>query len=179
MARYVALGVFVLLVVFLGIGLTLDPREVPSPLIGKPAPAFSLPTVADPSQQLGSQDFQGRVSLLNVWASWCVSCREEHPLLVDLARQKGSVAIFGLNYKDARADAQRWLAALGNPYAASAFDEDGRVGIEWGVYGVPETFIIDRRGVIRHKHIGPITPKAWEKTLLPLILQLEAEPARS
>lgn len=178
MARYVALGIFLILVAFLGVGLTLNPREVPSPLVGKPAPAFSLPTVADPGRQLGSDQLRDRVSLLNVWASWCASCRQEHPLLVDLARQ-GKVAIFGLNYKDTRPEAQRWLAALGDPYLASAFDQDGRVGIEWGVYGVPETFVIDRRGVIRHKHIGPITPAAWEETLWPLIQQLESESARS
>jgi cytochrome c biogenesis protein CcmG/thiol:disulfide interchange protein DsbE len=178
MARYVALGVFLVLLVFLGVGLTLNPREVPSPLIGKPAPAFSLPTVADAGHTIGTDQLRDRVSLLNVWASWCVSCRQEHPLLVDLSRQ-GSVAIYGLNYKDTRPEAQRWLAALGNPYLASAFDEDGRVGIEWGVYGVPETFVIDRRGVIRHKHIGPITPAAWEETLWPLIQKLEAESAPS
>jgi cytochrome c biogenesis protein CcmG/thiol:disulfide interchange protein DsbE len=174
MARYVALGIFLVLVVFLGIGLTLNPREVPSPLIGKPAPTFSLPTVADPSKVIGTEQIRDQVTLVNVWASWCVSCRQEHPLLVELARQ-GTVRIYGLNYKDTRRDAQRWLATLGDPYVASAFDEDGRVGIEWGVYGVPETFVIDRAGIIRHKHTGPVTPEAWEKTLWPLIQQLRAQ----
>jgi cytochrome c biogenesis protein CcmG/thiol:disulfide interchange protein DsbE len=177
MARYVtpvlALLLFVVLVGFLARGLFLDPREVPSPFIGKPAPAFNLPTVADPSRSIGTDQLRNRVTLLNVWASWCVSCRAEHPLLVDLAR-RGGVAIYGLNYKDTRADAQRWLATLGNPYTASAFDEDGRIGIEWGVYGVPETFVIDSQGIIRHKHTGPITADVWEKTLWPLIQKLQA-----
>lgn len=172
MGRYVALGLFLVLLVFLGVGLTLNPREVPSPLIGKPAPAFRLPTVADAAKSIGTEDLRNQVSLLNVWASWCVSCRQEHPLLVELSR-KGSVPIYGLNYKDTRPEALRWLSALGNPYVTSAFDEDGRVGIEWGVYGVPETFVVDREGIIRYKHTGPVTPEAWEKTLLPLIQKLQ------
>lgn len=172
MGRYVALGLFLVLLIFLGVGLTLNPREVPSPLIGKPAPVFRLPTVADPAKSLGTEDFFGKVTLLNVWASWCVSCRQEHPLLVELAR-KGDLPVYGLNYKDTRQDARRWLATFGDPYVASAFDEDGRVGIEWGVYGVPETFVIDRKGVIRHKLTGPVTPENWEKTLQPLIQKLQ------
>ena len=172
MGRYVALGLFLILLIFLGYGLTLNPREVPSPLIGKPAPAFRLPTVADPAKSMGTDDFAGKVTLLNVWASWCVSCRQEHPLLVELAR-KGSVQVYGLNYKDTRQDARRWLASFGDPYVASAFDEDGRVGIEWGVYGVPETFVIDRKCVIRHKLTGPVTPENWAKTLQPLIQRLQ------
>ena len=176
MARYVtpvvAILLFVVLVGFLARGLFLNPREVPSPFIGKPAPAFTLPTVADPSRSIGTEQIRDRVALVNVWASWCVSCRAEHPLLVDLAR-RGVVPIYGLNYKDTRADAQRWLATLGNPYTASAFDEDGRVGIEWGVYGVPETFVVDRQGIIRHKHTGPITEEVWEKTLWPKIQELQ------
>ena len=172
MGRYVALGLFLILLIFLGYGLTLNPREVPSPLIGKPAPVFRLPTVADPAKSVGTEDFSGKVTLLNVWASWCVSCRQEHPLLVELAR-KGSVPVYGLNYKDTRQDARRWLTTFGDPYVASAFDEDGRVGIEWGVYGVPETFVIDRKGVIRHKLTGPVTPENWEKTLQPLIQRLQ------
>ncbi len=172
MGRYVALGLFLILLIFLGYGLTLNPREVPSPLIGKPAPAFRLPTVADPAKSMGTDDFAGKVTLLNVWASWCVSCRQEHPLLVELAR-KGSVQVYGLNYKDTRQDARRWLASFGDPYVASAFDEDGRVGIEWGVYGVPETFVIDRKGVIRHKLTGPVTPENWAKTLQPLIQRIQ------
>ena len=168
MGRYVALGLFLILLIFLGYGLTLNPREVPSPLIGKPAPAFRLPTVADPAKSMGTDDFAGKVTLLNVWASWCVSCRQEHPLLVELAR-KGSVQVYGLNYKDTRQDARRWLASFGDPYVASAFDEDGRVGIEWGVYGVPETFVIGRDGTIRYKFIGPIMPDTLQSQLMPEI----------
>jgi len=172
----IPLSVFMLLLVLLGIGLTLDPREVPSPFIGKPAPAFSLPTVHAPEQVLTTGQFTGQVSLLNVWASWCVSCRQEHPLLLELARQ-GIVPIYGLNYKDDRDNALSWLARLGNPYQVSAFDADGRVGIDWGVYGVPETFVIDKKGVIRHKQTGPLTAEILKGKLLPLIRQLQGEPA--
>jgi len=168
------LGIFLILVVFLGIGLRLDPREVPSPFIGKPAPVFSLPQVADPSQTFGSTNLKGQVSLFNVWASWCVSCREEHPFLMELAKAK-LVPIYGLNYKDERDAALGWLQQFGNPYLTSAFDADGRVGINWGVYGVPETFVIDKLGVIRHKQTGPITQQVWMETLFPLIQKLQAE----
>lgn len=170
----IPLAVFVVMVIFLAIGLTLDPREVPSPLIGKPAPAFSLPQVADANLTLSPTDFKGQVALVNVWASWCVSCRQEHPVLLQLARQN-LVPIYGLNYKDQRAAAQGWLQQYGDPYTASAFDADGRVGIDWGVYGVPETFVIDKAGLIRHKHTGPVTPAALEKDLLPLVRQLQGE----
>lgn len=172
----IPLSVFALLLILLGIGLKLDPREVPSPFIGKPAPPFALPTVHEPGTTLSTGDFKGQVSLLNVWASWCVSCRQEHPLLLELAKT-GLVPIYGLNYKDERDAATAWLARLGNPYRVSAFDADGRVGIDWGVYGVPETFVIDRKGVIRHKFTGPLTEDTLEKTLLPLIRSLQAEPA--
>jgi cytochrome c biogenesis protein CcmG/thiol:disulfide interchange protein DsbE len=173
--RYlIPLAVFAVMVVFLAIGLTLDPKEVPSPFIGKPAPAFVLPQVADAGATLGHDDLKGRVGLLNVWASWCVSCRQEHPVLMQLAKQ-GIVPIYGLDYKDERNAALDWLNRFGNPYTASAFDADGRVGIEWGVYGVPETFVIDRAGIIRYKHTGPITPEVLEKTLLPLIRELQAQ----
>jgi cytochrome c biogenesis protein CcmG/thiol:disulfide interchange protein DsbE len=175
--RYlIPLAVFVVMVIFLAIGLKLDPREVPSPFIGKPAPAFTLPQVADAGKTLSPADFKGQVALVNVWASWCVSCRQEHPVLLELAR-KNLVPIYGLNYKDAREDAQAWLKQFGNPYTASAFDADGRVGIDWGVYGVPETFVIDRDGIIRHKQTGPITPEILENTLLPLIRQLQGSPS--
>jgi cytochrome c biogenesis protein CcmG/thiol:disulfide interchange protein DsbE len=166
------LAVFIVMVIFLGIGLTLDPREVPSPFIGKPAPAFTLPQVADASKTLSPADLKGQVYLLNVWASWCVSCREEHPVLVELSKTK-AVPIYGLNYKDEREDALGWLQRFGNPYTASAFDADGRVGINWGVYGVPETFVVDKQGIIRHKQTGPITPEILETKLLPLIRQLQ------
>ncbi len=168
----IPLVVFIVMVGFLAIGLTLDPREVPSPFIGKPAPAFTLPQVADANKTLSPADFKGQVALVNVWASWCVSCRQEHPVLLELARRK-LVPIYGLNYKDERQDALGWLDQFGDPYTASAFDADGRVGINWGVYGVPETFVIDRQGIIRHKHTGPVTPEALETTLLPLIRQLQ------
>lgn len=175
--RYlIPLAVFVIMVIFLGIGLTLDPREVPSPLIGKPTPAFSLPEVSHPNETFTQERFIGQVSLVNVWASWCVSCRQEHATLVELSRQ-AIVPIYGLNYKDEREAALMWLNVLGNPYKSSAFDSDGRIGIEWGVYGVPETFVIDRTGTIRYKHTGPVTPEDLEKTLLPLIRQLQAQPA--
>lgn len=172
----IPLAVFVVMVVFLAIGLTLDPREVPSPFIGKPAPAFTLPQVADAGKTLSPVDFKGQVALVNVWASWCVSCRQEHPVLLELAR-KNLVPIYGLNYKDEREDALAWLKQFGNPYSASAFDADGRTGIDWGVYGVPETFVIDREGIIRHKQTGPITPEILETKLLPLIRQLQGSPS--
>jgi cytochrome c biogenesis protein CcmG/thiol:disulfide interchange protein DsbE len=171
----IPLAVFALMVVFLAIGLKLDPREVPSPLIGKPAPAFTLPKVEDANNMLSPADFKGQVALVNVWASWCVSCRQEHPVLLDLAKQN-IVPIYGLNYKDQREAALGWLQQFGNPYAASAQDADGRVGINWGVYGVPETFVIDKAGLIRHKHTGPVTPEALETELLPLIRRLQGEP---
>ena len=177
MSRYlIPLGLFAALVVLLGIGLTLNPREVPSPLIGKPAPEFDLPTVMDPDRRISRDSLLGKVYLFNVWASWCVSCRQEHPLLVELSR-KGVVDIYGLNYKDQREDAQRWLNYYGNPYVASGADTDGRVGIDWGVYGVPETFVIDAKGMIRHKHIGPVTPEALEEEILPLVKKLKEEVA--
>lgn len=163
--------VFAALGLLLAYGLRLDPRRIPSPLIGKPLPAFSLPTVADPGRAIGKEALRGRVYLLNVWASWCAACREEHPLLNEIARRK-AVPIIGLNYKDRREDARRWLAALGNPYEASLSDQEGRLGIELGVYGVPETFVIDKEGVIRYKHIGPITQEAWQQRILPLVGEL-------
>lgn len=172
-ARYlIPLAIFLGMAVFLAIGLTLDPKKVPSPLVGKPVPQFNLTRLEDPQATFGSEDLKGQVSLMNVWATWCVSCRAEHRILVALAKS-GKVPIYGLNYKDRRPDAQRWLQQLGNPYAANAFDADGRVGIEWGVYGTPETFVIDRQGIIRDKIIGPITPEILSQRLLPLIEQLQ------
>ncbi len=172
MTRYlIPLGVFVVLAIFLALGLTLEPRIVPSPLIGKPAPEFTLPQLKDASQQLGRKDLLGKVTLLNVWASWCVSCRHEHPLLVQLART-GRVNIYGLNYKDKREDGLRWLEQLGDPYIVSAFDEQGNVGIDYGVYGVPETYVIDKQGIIRHKVIGPVTNEIITTVILPLMKEL-------
>jgi cytochrome c biogenesis protein CcmG/thiol:disulfide interchange protein DsbE len=168
----VPLGIFALLVVFLAVGLTRDPREVPSPLIDKPAPTFKLTELHAPDKVLTPADLKGKVWLLNVWASWCVSCREEHPLLVELGRAN-VVPIYGLNYKDQSPAALKWLEDMGNPYIASLVDADGRVGIDYGVYGVPETFVIDRDGVIRYKQIGPITPQALKEKILPLVRKLQ------
>ena len=167
----VPLIIFAALGLLLAYGLNLDPRKIPSPLIGKSLPAFSLPTVADPARKVGRDDMLGRVYLLNVWASWCVACRQEHPFLNELARNK-TVSIIGLNYKDKREDALGWLGSLGNPYELSLSDTDGRLGIDLGVYGVPETFVIDKQGVIRYKQIGPISPEVWEQKLLPEIQKL-------
>jgi cytochrome c biogenesis protein CcmG, thiol:disulfide interchange protein DsbE len=171
--RYlVPLAVFIALVGFFAVGLMRDPREVPSPFIGKPAPGFRLETLHQPEKAFTPDDMKGKVWLLNVWASWCVSCRVEHPLLVEMARNK-VVPIVGLNYKDKREDGTRWLAKFGDPYALSAWDIDGRVGIDYGVYGAPETFVIDKQGVIRYKQIGPITRETLDKVLMPLIRKLE------
>jgi len=177
MARYlrylVPLAIFALLVAFLYRGLSLDPKLVPSPLVGKPVPAFTLTRLDNPAATISDADFRGKVTLLNVWATWCVSCRREHETLVQLAKT-GQVEIIGLNYKDDREAANRWLAQLGNPYVANAFDSDGRVGIDWGVYGAPETFIIDREGIIRHKHIGPLTDEIIQEEILPLVARLKS-----
>ena len=174
MNRYlIPLVLFVVLVIFLGIGLGLNPREVPSPLVGKPAPAFELAQLHQPGKSFAAKDMLGKVWLLNVWASWCVSCRVEHPVLMELAKSN-VVPIYGLNYKDQRGDALAWLQQFGDPYSLSIIDGDGRVGIDYGVYGVPETFVIDKAGVIRYKQIGPVTPKAFEEKILPMVRKLQA-----
>ena len=165
------MGIFLVLVVFLGIGLRLDPKEVPSPLIDKPAPAFALARLDKPEQKISRDDLLGKVWLLNVWASWCVACRQEHPLLVEFAKAK-LLPIYGLNYKDKPDAGRKWLADFGNPYTASLSDLDGRVGIDFGVYGVPETFIIDRQGMVRFKHIGPVTPEVLRTQIEPLVRKL-------
>ena len=162
---------FIVLVIFLGIGLNLKPREVPSPLIDKPAPVFRVPQLYEETRTIAPEDMRGKVWLFNVWASWCVTCREEHPLLVELARQN-LVPIYGLNYKDKREDAIAWLTERGNPYVATAYDREGNVGIDWGVYGVPETFVIDKLGIIRYKQIGPVTPEALRDKIIPLVKEL-------
>jgi len=162
---------FFILAVFLGYGLWLNPGEVPSPLIGKPAPQFRLARVDDPSQFVTAKDMLGKVWLLNVWASWCTTCSQEHPVLLDLARSK-MIPIYGVDYKDDRNDAQRWLQQFGNPYETAISDTDGHTGIDYGVYAVPESFLIDKNGVIRYKQIGAITPEVLEKHILPLIRQL-------
>ena len=171
MKRLIPLGIFGVLIVFLVIGLGLKPKEIPSPLIGKAAPTFSLPVLNQEGQIFTPKDLLGKVWLLNVWASWCVSCRAEHPLLNELAKMK-LVPILGLNYKDQDLAAIKWLAELGNPYDLSIVDAKGLVGIDYGVYGVPETFVIDQTGKVAFKHIGPITPDSMQNTLLPLIAKL-------
>jgi len=169
----VPLVIFLVMVGFLGRGLFLDPREVPSPLIDKPAPLFELSQLHSPQYNFASRDMLGQVWLLNVWASGCVSCRAEHPVLVQLARQN-IVPLYGLNYKDNPTDAIAWLNDLGNPYRLSAVDMNGRVGMDYGVYGVPETYVIDKQGIIRYKQIGPVTPDALMNTILPLVRELQA-----
>ena len=169
----VPLAIFAVMCVFLGIGLTRDPRQIPSPFIDKPAPVFTLTQLHDPQVTFSPGQMKGKVWLLNVWASWCPACRVEHPVLNDMSR-KGIVPIVGLNYKDARADATSWLKQHGDPYLLSAWDFEGKVGIDYGVYGAPETFVIDKQGVIRFKQIGPVTPEVLEKTLLPLIAKLNS-----
>ena len=171
-ARFlIPLAVFGVMVAFLGVGLTLNPREVPSPLIDKPAPPFELPQLHAPDKTFSQKEMLGKVWMLNVWASWCVACREEHPHLVALARS-GAVPIYGLNYKDERADGIAWLARFGDPYQLSAYDRDGRIGIDYGVYGVPETYVIDKAGVIRYKRIGIVTPEIVREKILPLVKEL-------
>ena len=163
--------VFLVLAGFLAKGLYLDPREVPSPLIDKPAPEFALAQLDKPELTIRRADMLGKVWMLNVWASWCEACRDEHPYLVEFAKLK-ALPIYGLDYKDQREPAQQWLAERGNPYDASLFDEKGRTGIDFGVYGVPETFIIDKQGVIRFKQIGPLTPAVLQDKVLPLLRKL-------
>ena len=169
----IPLALFAGLALLLAVGLGKDPREVPSPLIDKPAPAFALTRLDDAGVTIKRDDMLGKVWMLNVWASWCVACREEHPLLVEFSK-RGLVPLYGLNYKDKRPEGQGWLARFGNPYNASLFDDDGRVGIDFGVYGVPETFIIDKQGVIRLKHIGPLTPEVIRERIEPMLKQLNA-----
>ncbi|MFQ5469908.1 MAG: DsbE family thiol:disulfide interchange protein [Gammaproteobacteria bacterium] len=167
----VPLMVFGIMAVFLYVGLWLNPHEVPSPLINKPAPAFELSQLHNAVESFSTADMKGKVWLLNVWASWCRSCRAEHPLLVELSRSR-EVPIYGLNYKDERADAIGWLKKFGNPYDISVHDYDGRVGMDYGVYGVPETYLIDQQGVIRYKQIGPVTREAIKEKILPMVREL-------
>jgi cytochrome c biogenesis protein CcmG/thiol:disulfide interchange protein DsbE len=163
---------FVGLLVLLAIGLTRDPRLVPSPLIGKSAPQFALPPLPGRDDGLSNADLANKISLVNVFASWCVACRDEHPLFMRLAAQ-GILPIQGINYKDRPEDAERWLAQLGDPYTRIGADRDGRASIEWGVYGVPESFLVDGNGRIIYKHIGAVTREALEETILPLVEQLQ------
>ncbi|NYT62815.1 DsbE family thiol:disulfide interchange protein [Alcaligenaceae bacterium] len=163
---------FIVLIGFLGFGLTLKPSEVPSPFIDKPAPGFTLPQLHTPEQTFSPEAMRGKVWLLNVWASWCYACLQEHPVITELAKTHG-VSIVGLNYKDIRNEAIEWLERYGNGYVVSVSDTQGRVGIDYGVYGVPETFVIDKAGVIRYKHIGAVTESAARDTILPLVRELE------
>ena len=168
----IPLGIFVVLVVFLAIGLTRDPHEIPSPLIGKVAPLFTAPRLQSPEQQFSAKDMLGKVWLLNTWASWCVACRQEHPLLMEYAKTH-LIPIVGLDYKDQDAAGLKWLASFGDPYDLSVTDKDGRIGIDFGVYGVPESFLIDKGGVIRYKQIGPMTEDAWRDKIIPLVRELQ------
>ncbi len=169
MWRYlVPLAVLAVLIAFFARGLTLNPGYVPSPLIGKPAPEFTLPRLKDPQATLSTADMRGGVALFNVWATWCVGCRQEHGFLVDVARSSG-IPVYGLNWKDDRAEALRWLQDLGDPYVASGFDEVGQVAIDWGVYGAPETFLLDADGTVLYKHIAPLTREVWNSEFVPRI----------
>ena len=168
----IPLGIFFVLLIFLGVGLTRDPSVIPSPLIGKPAPLFTAPHLQSPDQIFSPKDMLGKVWLLNTWASWCVACRQEHPILVEFAKTK-TIPVVGLNYKDKEADGLKWLARYGDPYDLTVTDKDGRIGIDFGVYGVPESFLIDKNGIIRYKQIGPITNEALRDTIIPLIRELQ------
>lgn len=159
---------FVLLIVVFSFGLFNDPRELPSPFLGEQAPTFQLPSLTEPEKIVGSADYAGKFALVNVWATWCGGCRQEHPFLLELER-KGAISIYGINWRDNRPEALSWIRQLGNPYEFSAYDEDGRVGIDWGVYGAPETFLINADGVVLHKHLGPLTLGDWQRDFVPLI----------
>lgn len=173
--RYlIPLGLFLVLVLFLAIGLRRDPNELPSVLINKAAPTFRLPQLSDPSKTFSAEDMRGKVWLLNVWASWCIGCREEHGWLLEYARS-GAVPIYGLNYKDKHEDAVAWLQELGDPYVLSAVDLDGRVAIDYGVYGAPETYLIDQGGTIRFKQVGPLSPDVWSTKVLPMVQELNRQ----
>lgn len=165
------LAIFLVIVFFLFRGLGLNPREVPSPLIGKPVPAFTVPVLTEPGKTLSSADLRGKVYLLNVWGSWCVSCRDEHPVLVEFAKD-GRIPLYGLNWRDKREDALAWLERFGDPYVASGVDRDGKVAIDFGVYGAPETYLVDRAGIIRFKQTGPLTRQIIEEKVLPLAATL-------
>ncbi len=172
MLRFIApLLIFGLIAAFFFVGLDRDPTKLPSALIDKPAPAFTLPQLHQPEQSFSPEQMKGKVWLLNVWASWCAACRTEHPLFMELSRK--GVPLYGLNYKDKRKDALQWLQQLGNPYRVSVSDFTGDVGIDYGVYGVPETFVIDKQGIIRYKHVGPISRQDWENTIEPIIKELQ------
>jgi cytochrome c biogenesis protein CcmG/thiol:disulfide interchange protein DsbE len=173
MKRWLPLVLFVVLVGFFAKGLVLNPREVPSPFIGRMAPAFTLPLVGDANAAFSPADMKGRAWMLNVWAPWCVSCRQEHPILMQIA-QSGRIPIVGLNWKDKAREAEMLLARSGSPYVAVPEDLDGRVGIDYGVTGTPETYLIDQAGIVRLKHIGPISPEVWKSKFEPKLKELGA-----
>ncbi len=175
LAYLAPMAVFLVLVGFLAAGLRLNPRDIGSTLIDKPAPAFELSEVTRPNEKFSQRDWLGKVSLINVWASWCVSCRQEHPLLMEISK-RNMVPLYGLNWKDTTQAANDWLQRHGNPYLASAFDPTGRAGIDYGVTGTPETFLVDKQGIIRYKHTGPISLEVFEKTLWPAIQELQGKP---
>ena len=169
MVRYLApLGVIFVLIIVFSIGLTRDPSELPSTYIDRAAPGFDLPTVKDPDARVASADYNGETVLVNVWATWCVGCRQEHDFLMELA-DRGEIPIYGINWKDNRPDALRWLGQYGDPYIASGFDADGRVAIDWGVYGAPESFLISPDGFVLHKHLGPLSYEIWQRDFVPLL----------
>jgi cytochrome c biogenesis protein CcmG/thiol:disulfide interchange protein DsbE len=170
-AGYLALiAAFVGLLAVFSIGLTRDPSKLPSPYIDKAAPAFDLPGLVDPEERVNNDSITGQKSLVNVWATWCVGCREEHGFLMQLS-ESGGVPIYGINWRDDRSDALQWLERFGNPYVATGFDGDGRAGIDWGVYGAPETFLVDEQGIVLHKHLGPLTDAIWQRDFVPLLDQ--------
>ena len=175
MKRYlIPLAVFIVLVILLAAGLNNDPKYIPSPFIGKPAPEFDLPLLHQPQQHIKTADLLGQVWLLNVWASWCVSCRAEHEVVKRFVAMN-IAPVYGLNYKDKPEDAKGWLNALGNPYKSSLMDIKGDAGIDWGVYGVPETFVMDKKGIVRYKQVGPLTNAIVDEKILPLLQELNAE----
>jgi cytochrome c biogenesis protein CcmG/thiol:disulfide interchange protein DsbE len=176
MTRYIVpIVVFVVMIGVFSVGLNKDPTVLPSPYIGKAAPSFDLPQLEDPDRRVSNDDLAGQTVLVNVWATWCVGCREEHHFLLQLSRDN-VIPIFGINWRDQRPEAQRWLTQLGDPYVASGFDEDGKAGIDWGVYGAPETFLVAADGTVLYKYLGPLSKQAWEEEFEPRIRQTKGDP---
>jgi cytochrome c biogenesis protein CcmG/thiol:disulfide interchange protein DsbE len=169
MSRFlIPLVIFALLIAVFVVGLGRDPSQLPSPLLEKPSPQFDLPSLLEPEQRVTSQDYRGEVALINVWATWCAGCRQEHNFLLQLAKAD-VLPIYGLNWRDNGPEARRWIQQLGDPYVATAYDQDGRVGIDWGVYGAPETFLIAADGTVLYKQLGPLSWGLWEENFVPLL----------